>query len=359
MFFKEKYNLGAFDKLKARLVGNGKDQIGIEAIDKASPTAKCESILMVLGIAASEERATLSADIGSAYLEATMQGEDVHMQLDKLQVRLLTEIAPNLKPYVDDEGRMMVKLDKALYGCVQSAKLWYEHLTKTLKDLGFLANVYDPCILNKKVNDVQITVAIYVDDLLITCKDKKTIEDLIKDLKSAFKEVKTSEFDQMQYLGYEIKCDNEKIEISMDKYIDDVIKERGTTGFSDTPARLNLMDVQNDAEQLGAQDKKKFHRHVAQLLYLAKRFRFDILLAISHLASKVQAPTSIDNKDLDRVYKYLNRTKGKKMIFLKGKLISQHSMIDAAYGVCYGTTALGSGSRILFPRTSFKYWKKA
>ena len=180
---------------------------------------------------------------------------------------------------------------------------------------------------------MQITVAIYVDDLLITCKDKKTIEDLIKDLKSAFKEVKTSEFDQMQYLGYEIKCDNEKIEISMDKYIEDVIKERGTTGFSDTPARLNLMDVQNDAEQLGAQDKKKFHRHVAQLLYLAKRFRFDILLAISHLASKVQAPTTIDNKDLDRVYKYLNRTKGKKMIFLKGKLLSQHSMIDAAYGV--------------------------
>jgi len=47
----------------------------------------------------------------------------------------------------------------------------------------------------------------------------------------------------------------------------------------------------------------------------------------------VQAPTTIDNKDLDRVYKYLNRTKGKKMTFLKGKLLSQCSMIDAAYGV--------------------------
>ena len=333
MFFKEKYNLGAFDKLKARLVGNGSQQINVEAINKASPTAKLESILMAFGIAASEERYIISADIGNAYLEASMSGEEVHMELDKLQVKLLTEISPNLKPYVDDKGKMIVKLDKALYGCVQSAKLWYDHLTSTIKRFGFKANDYDPCVLNKIVNGKQITVVIYVDDLLITCKDEKTLNDFVKDLESVFKEVKLSNKDVLQYLGYEVKNNADKIEISMSKYLDDVITERGTTGHSNTPARLNLMDEDKNAELLGEKDRKKFHRNVAQLLYVAKRFRFDILLTISHLASKVQAPTEQDDKDLDRVYKYLNKTKDVKMVFNKGKAFSAFGMIDAAYGV--------------------------
>jgi hypothetical protein len=267
---------------------------------------------MTFAIAASEGRNTISADIGNAYLEANMVGEDVHMELDKLQVKLLTEIAPKLKPYVDDRGKIIVKLDKALYGCVQSAKLWYDHLTKTIKDLGFKENPYDPCVLNKIENGKQITVVIYVDDLLITCEDSDVQNKFIEELKNVFKEVKVSEKNVLQYLGFEITHTGDSIEISMNKYINDVIKERGTIGHSETPARLNLMDKVKGSKPLDNDAKKRFHRNVAQLLYLAKRFRFDILLAISHLASKVQAPTEQDDKDLERVYKYLNKTRNQK-----------------------------------------------
>ena len=119
----------------------------------------------------------------------------------------------------------------------------------------------------------------------------------------------------------------------MDKYISDVLSERDVEGFSDTPARLNLMDTVLNSEPLGAPLKRKFHRHTAQLLYLAKRFRFDTLLTVSHLCSKVQDPNEIDNKDLDRLYKYINKTKQKMIIFEKGKKLSPCGMIDAAYGV--------------------------
>ena len=43
----------------------------------------------------------------------------------------------------------MVKLDKALYGCVESARLWYDHLRKTLEAMGFQAHLHDICTFNK------------------------------------------------------------------------------------------------------------------------------------------------------------------------------------------------------------------
>ena len=87
------------------------------------------------------------------------------------------------------------------------------------------------------------------------------------------------------------------------------------------------MDETKNSETLGNVEKKRFQRNVAQLLYLAKRFRFDILLVISHLASKVQAPTEQDDNDLERVYKYLNKTKYRRMVFTKGKIFSACAMI--------------------------------
>ena len=38
------------------------------------------------------------------------------------------------------DGTVIVKFMKALYGCVQSAKLWYNHLKTILESLQFCAN---------------------------------------------------------------------------------------------------------------------------------------------------------------------------------------------------------------------------
>jgi hypothetical protein len=61
-----------------------------------------------------------------------MTGEDVIMELDPLLAKMLAKIAPEVIPSIDEKGKLLVKLDKALYGCVQSAKLWYDKLTGAL-----------------------------------------------------------------------------------------------------------------------------------------------------------------------------------------------------------------------------------
>jgi hypothetical protein len=44
---------------------------------------------------------------------------------------------------------MFALLQKELYGCIESAKLFYDHVSKMLMDFGFVRNPYDVCVFNK------------------------------------------------------------------------------------------------------------------------------------------------------------------------------------------------------------------
>ena len=48
----------------------------------------------------------------------------------------MIKLAPRYSQFADHKGRIVVKLDKALYGCVESAALWYENLRASLAGLG-------------------------------------------------------------------------------------------------------------------------------------------------------------------------------------------------------------------------------
>ena len=57
-----------------------------------------------------------------------------------------------------------LQLLKALYGCVQSALLWYDLFTNTLVQMGFKLNPYNLCVANSQTKGKQCTIAWYVDD---------------------------------------------------------------------------------------------------------------------------------------------------------------------------------------------------
>ena len=81
---------------------------------------------MVLAIAAIEKRKVATIDITGAYLECDMGKEDeVIMTIDPFLAKLLEQIDPTVEQNTDEKGVVYVKLKKALYGCIQSAKLWY------------------------------------------------------------------------------------------------------------------------------------------------------------------------------------------------------------------------------------------
>ena len=130
MFLKEKFLAsGEFEKLKARLVAGGNQQDRDLYDDLSAPTVATSSVFTLLSIAAHENRMITVIDISGAFLNADMDtGLAVHMRLDRNMSNIMTKLAPHYSRFTDHKGCIVVKLDKALYGCVESAAPWYENL---------------------------------------------------------------------------------------------------------------------------------------------------------------------------------------------------------------------------------------
>ena len=187
MFLKEKFfATGEFEKLKARLVAGGDQQDKDLYDDLSAPTVSTSSVFTILSIAAHENRSAAVVDIGGAFLNAEMKtGVDVHMRLDKTISDLMIRLDGKYKRYQDGRGCITVLLDRALYGCVESAALWYENLRDSMSHLGYTANPYDICVFNRTNDEgVQCTATVHVDDLLIVSTDRTMIDQLAEGLRT-------------------------------------------------------------------------------------------------------------------------------------------------------------------------------
>ena len=77
-----------------------------------------------------------------------------------------------------------------------------------------------------------------------------------------------------------------------------------------------------------------FHRHVAKMLYLAKRARPDCLTAVAFLATRVTNCTVDDLAKLDHLMRYVWATRDRGIVFAPGVSgIVVSVLIDAAYGL--------------------------
>ena len=338
MFLKTKFDgLGRFERIKARLVANGKQQDREMYPDVYSPTVQLVSVLMCLVIAASENRKVAVADIGGAYLNAertSKAGEEIIMELEPMLVSILKKIAPEVIPFVDESsGKLYVKLDKALYGTLDAAKLWYEKLSGVLKSKGFVQNETDPCVFNKMFDGKQCTILLYVDDLLLLCVTDQVITSVINMLKAEFGgDVKFSMDQDLSYLGMHLHIGKGSIVVSMESYVESLLRDCGVVSGVSSPATGKLFKVNADSTLLGIKEAKWFHTVVARLLYLAKRTRVDILLAVAFLTTRVKAPTDDDQGKLMRVLKYLYSTKSQVLVLAPTGELKVEGYIDAAFG---------------------------
>ena len=332
MFLKEKFDAnGVFEKLKSRLVAHGNQQPK-EGIKASSPTVDISSVFVLAAVAAYEHNRVFTVDIGGAFLEAMMTGETVYLRLDRLMVQLLEEIDPTSVPFVNDDGELIVKLDKALYGCLQASLLWYNRLSDVLMACGYEKNAADPCVFSKGTGNSRCTLCVHVDDLLIVDATDYLTEELVSHLKSEFDDVKLNSGTAHSYLGMSFDFSVEgSVRLSMSHYIATLLAEYEVTGVAVTPAEEWLFDVRN-AELLSDAERESFHSAVAKLLFLSKRVRPDIQTAVSFLTTRVQKPDADDKKKLARVLKYLNKTKDLCMVLAPSCIDEVDVFVDASYG---------------------------
>ena len=337
MFLKEKYlPTGAFQKLKARLVAGGNQQDKDLYDGLSSPTVSTCAVMTVFSIAAFEKRKAAVVDIGGAYLNADMNtGIDVYMRMDSTISKMMMKLDASYEQFADRKGCFVVKLDKALYGCVESAALWYENLTATLKDLGYRRNDYELCVYNKISDGVQCTAAVHVDDLIITSVNQGMIDGLCSGLELRYGEITRQDGPVLNYLGmvFDLSVVGE-VRMSMKGYIDDTILYADTPGKAKSPATDGLFEIRDDVTLVPESVRVWFHSVVAKLCYLAKRAKPECLTAIAYLATRVTRCTTDDVDKLKRLLRYVASTKERGVTLRPGALgICVRVFIDAAYGV--------------------------
>jgi hypothetical protein len=101
----------------------------------------------------------------------------------------MVQVAPSLYPnYVttNAKGVLYVQLEKAVYGMMKSALLFYRKLVANLTSLGYKINPYDPCVANKIINDKQMTICWHVDNLLIGHVDSSVVTTFLSWLASRY-----------------------------------------------------------------------------------------------------------------------------------------------------------------------------
>ena len=87
-------------------------------------------------------------DIAGSYLKVSISPVVAFMYFQPAFTTMLCELASKYKKFIMKDGRMVGMLDKAPYGCIESAKPRYLYFEGTLEKLGFAPNSEEGCCVN-------------------------------------------------------------------------------------------------------------------------------------------------------------------------------------------------------------------
>ncbi len=300
-----------FTKLKARLVALGNRDPNPPPVTE-SPTASITTILMVLTIAVKRKWFTSTVDVTGAYLHADLDRE-VHMILGPNIANIMKSHVP-CQDHILENGTIVVKLNKCLYGLKESGRQWYLLLSQILTNNGLTQSIRDPCLFHS--NDCLI--AIYVDDLLITTSNKDRTSSIHNALQNAFTAITINEGDNISFLGINIRKIGDDIALSQEGYISKICEDK-TLGDRVLPHdhKFSFSATVDDTAAIEKNVKNRYLSILMKKMYLATRTRPDILINTAILASR-KNPVPKDFKDLDTLLAYL-KTSQHEALFIRHK----------------------------------------
>ena len=109
-------------------------------------------------------------------------------------VDILVKIAPDMYKSHDTTNKkgvkhLLVHCQNALYGTMVASLLYYRKFTKSLTDVGFKINPYNPCVANKMIDRQQMTICYHVDDFKLSHRWSKVNYWMIKWLRQEYESI--------------------------------------------------------------------------------------------------------------------------------------------------------------------------
>jgi hypothetical protein len=280
---------GSLDRFKARLVAKGfEQQSGIDYTDTFSPVIKPSTIRIVLALAIQFNWPLKQLDVSNAFLHGSLM-EEVYMEQPQ-------GFQDSLHPdYV-------CKLHKAIYGLKQAPRAWFQCLSTSLLELGFIASLVDTSLFIYHHGRVQIFLLVYVDDIIITGSDISVIHLLISKLQHQFplKDLGSLSF----FLGIQAQRSPAGLHLSQTKYITELLHRVKMLGAkpasSPCPCGSKLSGLDGDP----LPDPSEYRSVVGALLYCTLT-RPELSFAVNQLCQFMHSPTTSHWTAAKRVLRYL------------------------------------------------------
>lgn len=335
MFLKDKFLAsGEFEKIKARLVTNGKEQKPDTVGETAAPTVNPTSVMIQLNLAAADPEVVMSAyDIKGAFLVTPLEaGRRIFLRITADVAALWVEAYPAMRKHLSAKGLLYFELNKYLYGLQDAPHAFNGYLDAKLHMMGFKPTLADPCLYTKTVSDGKLILSVHVDDLLLTAPSKSSRSEFESELAKIF-QINT-QHDNISYLGMSIRrLASGAISVKQTGYIANLLEKCGCVDPlakpPSTPATSNLMDHDPHSPPCNA---TRFLSIIMSMMFLARLTRPDILLPVSYLATRSSSPTEEDLGKLMRIARYLNGTRDVGLVYMAPDLRARF-YVDASHGI--------------------------
>lgn len=306
------YADGSIERFKARLVIKGCSQRkDIDYKETFSPVARVATIRTLLSAAAKQNMVLRQMDVSTAFLYGNLE-EEIYMKQPP--------------GYIQDPTKVC-KLNKSLYGLKQAPRCWNQRFTSFLLGLGFKRSEADPCLFIRQRGEHKTFFLMYVDDGLIAATDEGELQQLMQDLKSEFK---ITEKEASYFLGFEIKKEADgSIRISQENYTKRILERHG---MSNSRPVSTPMIKDNDREESPLNTTFPYREAVGALMFLMCGTRPDIAYSLSVVSRKLENPTEKDVLKVKRIFRYLQGTADKCIVYRTGSTELLKCYTDADHG---------------------------
>jgi hypothetical protein len=338
MFVKHKEHPdGSYDKTKARMVADGKNQRSHMYDILYAATVALSTVLLLLNIASRDEALLISYDVKGAFLHAKFgPNDEVHYLIIPRNITELWVLQdPSALPFVDEKGELTLQLDRFLYGLKQSPHKFQMHLKATLVAAGYKQQKQDEGLYIKWAGTKYSILSTHVDDILQVTTCPKMRDELHAILNRTYGTVAYHP-NAESYIGLTIERNNNGkiIKLSQkgltEKMIKTYLKPNDATTVK-SPASDVIFNAQLSMTAKKV-DQSEFLSMIMSLMYLARLTRPDILLPVTYLASRSHVATEDEWKAGLRIIRYLKGTISLGVI-INCTSLDLHLVCDAAYGL--------------------------
>jgi hypothetical protein len=308
---------GTIERYKARLVILGNNQVeGLDYHETFAPVVKMVTVRTFLAVAAAKCWELHQMDVHNAFLHGDLD-EEVYMKFP-----------PGFRSSAPNQA---CRLRKSLYGLKQAPRCWFAKLKSALLKYGFTQSYSDYSLFTLRRDSTELYVLVYVDDLIISGNDNKSIVSFKSYLSTCFhmKDLGTLKY----FLGIEVARNSNGIFLCQRKYTLDIIAEAGLLGSKPVGFPLEQNHHLPLATGTPLQNPDRYRRLVGRLVYLTVT-RAELSYCVHMLAQFMHKPLEEHWNAAIRVVRYLKGNPGQGILLKAACDLQLYAWCDSDWAGC-------------------------